>query len=161
VLQAIAHASSAGGNPETRQFIYRGPNINPPGTSNPVTPDVAIRQLFAWFNGNGGPNLPLNGTPTIPGVSPQIGELSSPYTWEYATGVNRQFGSRAAARVDFIYRNYRDFYIDRNAPGLPACSRSTRLRQRPLRASTATWGRISVARSAASLTRRRSSWVAG
>ena len=117
ILQNIADASSAGGNPETRQFVYRGPDINPLGTTNPLTPDVALRQLFAWFNANGGPNLPLNGTPTIPGVSPQIGELSSPFTWEYATGVNRQFGSRAAARVDFIYRNYRDFYIDRNAPG--------------------------------------------
>jgi hypothetical protein len=50
VLQTIADASSAGGNPETRQFIYRGPNINPPGTTALVAPEAAIRQLFDWFS---------------------------------------------------------------------------------------------------------------
>jgi outer membrane receptor for ferrienterochelin and colicin len=117
VLQSIADASSAGGNPETRQYIYRGPDINPPGAGSLVTSAEAIRQVFDWFNANGGPSLPLNGNPTIPGVSTQIGDLSSPYTWEYATGVSRTFGARASVRADFIYRNYHDFYIDRNAPG--------------------------------------------
>ena len=46
ISNSIADASSAAGNPQTRQFIYRGPNINPPGTASPVTSDVAIRQLF-------------------------------------------------------------------------------------------------------------------
>jgi hypothetical protein len=119
IVNSIADASSAAGNPETRQFVYRGPAINPIGTANPVTSDVAIRQLFEWFNANGGENLPLNGTPTIPGVSPQIGELQSPSTWEYAAGVNRQLG-RAAFRVDFIYRDFNDFYIDRTTPGQTA-----------------------------------------
>src|SRR5262245_57396500 len=32
VANAIADASSAAGNPQTRQYIYRGPDINPPGT---------------------------------------------------------------------------------------------------------------------------------
>jgi outer membrane receptor for ferrienterochelin and colicin len=117
VLQSIADASSAAGNPETRQFLYGGPDINPPGASELVTPDVAIRQVFDWFFANGGPSLPLNGNPVIPGVSTQIGDLSSPYTWEYAAGISRAFGSRASVRADFIYRDYHDFYIDRNAPG--------------------------------------------
>jgi hypothetical protein len=117
VLQSIADASSAGGNPETRQYVYRGPDINPPGAASFVPSDVAIRQLFEWYNANGGSNLPLNGNPTIPGVSTQIGDLSSPHTWEYATGVSRTVGPRASVRADFIYRNYHDFYIDRNAPG--------------------------------------------
>lgn len=116
VAQSIADASSAGGNPQTRQFIYRGPNINPPGTASPVTPDVAIRNLFAWYFANGAANLPLNGTPDIPGITPQIGELSSPSDWEYAGGINRQLGARAAVRADLIYRDYRNRYIDRT-PG--------------------------------------------
>ena len=91
ISNSIADASSAGGNPQTRQFVYRGPNINPAGTAIPVTSDVAIRQLFDWYIANGGANLPLTGPPTIPGVSPIIGELSSPNSWEYALGVNRQF----------------------------------------------------------------------
>jgi len=113
----VADASSAAGNPQTRQYVYRGPNINPIGTANPVTSDVAIRQLFDWYNANGGSTLPLNGAPTIPGVTPLIGDLKSPSNWEYATGVNRQFGARAAVRADFIYRDYGDFYADIANPG--------------------------------------------
>ena len=63
---------------------------------------------------NGGPTLPLTGTPTVRGVSPQVreGGLTSPSVWEYAAGVNRQLG-RAAYRVDFSYRKFQDFYIQR------------------------------------------------
>ena len=117
ISQSIADQSSAAGNPQTRQFIYRGPNINPVGTANPVAPDVAIQQLFAWFFANGGPNLPLSGAPTIPGVSPQIGELTSPIAWEYASGVSRAFGGTATLRADVVYRDYRDLYVNRTLPG--------------------------------------------
>jgi hypothetical protein len=120
VVNSIADASSAAGNSENRRFVYRGPAINPPGTANPVAPDLAIRQTFDWFFANGGENMPLSGNPTIPGVSTQVGDLSSPHVWEYATGVNRQLGARAAVRVDFIYRDYNDFYIDRTTPGQTA-----------------------------------------
>jgi outer membrane receptor protein involved in Fe transport len=113
----VADASSAGGNPQTRQYIYRGPNINPTGSASLVTPDVAIRQLFDWYFANGGANLPLNGAPTIPGVSPVIGDLASPNVWEYAGGVNRAFGSRATVRADAVYRTYGNFYGDRTTPG--------------------------------------------
>ena len=117
VVNSVADASSAGGNPQTRQFVYRGPNINATGTAAPAASDVAIRQLFQWFFANGGANLPLNGPPTIPGVTPQIGDLSSPHDWEYAAGANRQFGGRAAVRADVIYREFHDFYIDRTPGG--------------------------------------------
>ena len=114
ISNSIADAASAAGNPEERQFIYRGPNINPAGSTSLLTPDVALTQLFAWYNANGGANLPLNGTPIIPGVTPRISEdLRSPSVWEYATGVNRQFGNRTAVRIDATYRNYTDFYSDR------------------------------------------------
>jgi hypothetical protein len=82
-----------------------------------VTSDVAIRQLFDWYFANGAANLPLNGAPTIPGVTPLIGDLTSPHVWEYATGVNRQFGSRAAVRLDAVYRNYTGIYADYTTPG--------------------------------------------
>ena len=79
-----------------------------------------IRQVFDWYNANGGPNLPLNGSPVIPGVSPIIGDLSSPNVWEYATGINRQFGAQAAVRADFVYRDYGNFYADFTTPGVTA-----------------------------------------
>ena len=116
ISNSVADASSAGGNPQTRQFVYRGPNINPPGTASPVTADVAIGQLFAWYNANGGANLPLNGAPTIPGVTPVIEDLASPHSWEYAGGVNRTIG-RAGVRADVVYRTYGNFYADRTTPG--------------------------------------------
>ncbi len=117
VAQSIADASSAGGNPQTRQFVYRGPNINPIGTAAPVTADLAIRQVFAWYNANGGSNLPLSAAPDIPGLTPVIGALSSPYAWEYAAGVNRQVGQRGAVRLDTVYRDYRTPYADFTTPG--------------------------------------------
>ena len=79
--------------------------------------EAAIQQVFDWFNANGGANLAVTGTPTVRGVSPQIGDsLDSPSVWEYATGVNRTFGGRAALRADFVYRDYKGFYIQRTDP---------------------------------------------
>jgi len=116
ISQAIADSSSPGGQPQTRQFVYRGPDINPVGVASPVTGDVAIRGVFDWFFANGGPNLPLNGAPDIPGVTPQVGDLGSPHVWEYATGVSRAFNSRATLRADLIYRDYQAFYADFTSP---------------------------------------------
>jgi hypothetical protein len=41
------------------------------------------------------------------------GSLRSPNVLEYAAGVNRQFGARLAARADYVFRDYRDFYSQR------------------------------------------------
>lgn len=117
VANNIADASSAAGNPQTRQYVYRGPDINPSGTVSPVAADVALRQLFQWYNTNGASSLPLNGVPDIPGVSPVIGDLSSPYAWEYASGLSRQVGTRAAVRVDYVFRDYGGAYADFTIPG--------------------------------------------
>jgi len=115
IAQSVADASSAGGNPQTRQYVYRGPDINPDPNGALVASDVAIRQLFNWFLPLRD-TLPLAAAPTIPGVSPVIGDLKSPSTWEFAGGVNRQFGQRAAVRADFVYRKYGDFYADSTTP---------------------------------------------
>jgi outer membrane receptor for ferrienterochelin and colicin len=112
ISNSIADSTSAAGNPRTFQFVYRGPDINENG---PVVPSrAAIQQVFNWFEANGGPNLPFNGQPTIPGITPQLrGSLRSPSVWEYAGGVSRHFGARAAVRADATYRNWYDFYISR------------------------------------------------
>ncbi len=112
ISNPVADSSAAGGNPQTRQFIYRGASINGPGTTTPVPTAQAIRSVFDWFFANGGPTLPLNGAPTIPGVTPQIaGGLTSPSAWEFAGGVSRQFGGRASLRADLLVRHYVDFYL--------------------------------------------------
>ena len=112
ISNPVADSSAAGGNPQTRQFIYRGASINGPGTTTPVPTAQAIRAVFDWFFANGGPTLPLNGAPTIPGVTPQIADgLTSPSAWEYAGGLSRQFGARASLRADLLVRHYVDFYL--------------------------------------------------
>jgi hypothetical protein len=112
ISNPVADSSAAGGNPQTRQFIYRGPGINGPGTTTLVPTRQALAQVFDWFFDNGGPSLPLNGAPTIPGVTPRIADgLSSPSAWEYAGGVSRQFGARASLRADLLIRHYVNFYM--------------------------------------------------
>jgi hypothetical protein len=112
ISNPVADSSSAGGNPQTRQFIYRGASINGPGTASPVPTAQAIASVFDWFFANGGADLPLNGAPTIPGVTPQIADrLTSPSAWEFASGVGRQFGGRASLKADLLIRHYVDFYM--------------------------------------------------
>jgi hypothetical protein len=114
LLNSIADQTSPAGNSDQYNFVYTGPSINvDPATRVPNA--QAIQMMFDWFNANGGPTLPLTGSPSVRGVTPQVldGSLDSPYVWEYATGVNRQFGSRAAVRADFVYRDYGGFYVQR------------------------------------------------
>ena len=74
---------------------------------------AAIKQVFDWFFANGASDLPLNGAPDLPGVTPKIvSSLKAPYTREVAAGVNRQFGARAAVRADFVFRDFGNFYVD-------------------------------------------------
>jgi hypothetical protein len=113
IANSIADAGSGAGRPGHFQWAYRGPDINPPGTASPVTSDVALQQLFNWFNANGGQSLPLE-LVSYPGVSTKIlKSLASPNVREYAGGVNRLLGKRGALRVDAVYRDYRDFYAQR------------------------------------------------
>ncbi|MFN7918179.1 MAG: TonB-dependent receptor [Vicinamibacterales bacterium] len=114
LAQSIADASSPAGNPQTLQYLYRGPDINPTGTTTLTPTPQAIRQVFDWFFANGGSNLPLNGAPDLPGLTPKItSSLKAPYSREFATGVARQFGNRASLRADFVYRDFGNFYVDR------------------------------------------------
>ncbi len=46
ISNPVADSSAAGGNPQTRQFIYRGASINGPGTATPVPTAQAIGQVF-------------------------------------------------------------------------------------------------------------------
>jgi len=113
LLNSIADLTSPAGNSDQYNFVYTGPSINVDPAAR-VPNAQAIQMMFDWFNANGGPTLPLTGSPSVRGVTPQVrGSLDSPYVWEYATGINRQFGSRAAVRADFVYRDYGGFYIQR------------------------------------------------
>lgn len=112
---AIGDSASGAGNPQTFRFAYRGPSINAVASADTLTTTPqAIRQIFDWYFANGADRLPYISQPDVPGVTPQIrGGLKSPNVLEYAAGINRQFGARAALRADLVYRRYRDFYAER------------------------------------------------
>jgi outer membrane receptor for ferrienterochelin and colicin len=114
LLNGLADASSPAGSSDTYLFAYTGPPINADANGPLVDSEEALARLFTWFDAAGGANLPLVGTPTVRGVTPQIlGSLRPPSNWEYSTGVSRQLGSRATARADVVYRRFQDFYIQR------------------------------------------------
>jgi outer membrane receptor for ferrienterochelin and colicin len=102
--------NSPAGTPAQYQWYYRGPSINADPTGPLVTTDVALRQVFDWFNANGGTNrLPF--TADVPGVNLKVAEtMRSPSSYEYATGISRAF-SKGSVRADYAFRNYTDFYI--------------------------------------------------
>jgi len=108
---AIAETSPAG-SASNYAWFYQGPSINADPNGALVTPDVAIKQVFDWFNANGGETRPFGEPPTVQGVNTKIGgSLSSPNSIEYAAGVSRLIGNRGSARVDYVFRDYNDFYI--------------------------------------------------
>jgi hypothetical protein len=113
INSAIAETSPAG-SPASYTWFYQGPAINPDANAaNLVTPDVAIQQVFNWFNANGGASRPLRSA-DVPGVNTLIGgSLDSPNAIEYAAGVSRQIGQRGSVRVDWVFRDFNDFYITR------------------------------------------------
>jgi Carboxypeptidase regulatory-like domain/TonB dependent receptor/TonB-dependent Receptor Plug Domain len=112
ISSAIAETSPAG-NPAEYTWFYQGPSINPDPNAAVVTPDVAIQQLFDWFNASGGTNRPFRSA-DVPGVNTFIGDsLKSPNALEYAAGVSRLLGERGSVRVDYVFRDFNDFYVSR------------------------------------------------
>ena len=114
----IADGSSAAGNPATLQWTYNGPAINPIGTptANLINSPAAIQMMFNWCapNAQGFCTSTAPTTAQFPGVSVKIPNgLTSPNVRAYGAGVSRQFGSRAAIRIDYTYRDYHDFYSQR------------------------------------------------
>lgn len=108
----IAEVSPAG-NSANYQWAYAGPAINTDPNGALATPDVALRTLFDWFQANGGTSRTAV-TAEVPGVNTRVGgTLKSPNSLEYAAGVGRAFGQRGSVRVDYVFRDFNDFYVTR------------------------------------------------
>jgi hypothetical protein len=117
LADSIGDGSSPAGQPATIDWYYRGPciNCNPNAPTSELIPtDEALAQLFAWFDGMGGTSSDPTRLVSIPGVSTSIfeGSLISPHAEEFTVGAALTLGTRGAARVDFIWRDYDDFYTD-------------------------------------------------
>ncbi|MEO8361882.1 MAG: TonB-dependent receptor [Vicinamibacteria bacterium] len=113
IANSVGDSQSPGGQPANYTFNYQGPAINVGNPSVLVGQDDAIRQIFGWFNANGGTTRAFRAAPTVPGLTGTISDtLASPNVIELQAGVSKRLGSRGLFRVDGIYRKFQDFYGD-------------------------------------------------
>lgn len=115
VDQGPADATSFGGRYASYYWDYRGPEINAPGTPTAqlVPTEEVIRQMFEWFDAQGGiNNTSLINYLSFPGYTSRIGSnLTAPSMSEYSVGYGARIGSRGFVRADLIHRDWNDFYI--------------------------------------------------
>jgi hypothetical protein len=124
LLPAIGNVASDAGRPADVSLEYHGPRVNAEAYlsgdySNLVTQDEAIAIWYEWFLANGGTeNPPYLMRGWFPGFSPQILEsLDSHYATEYSIGITQRLGSSGLLRLDFVYRDYDDFFMYVTEPG--------------------------------------------
>jgi outer membrane receptor for ferrienterochelin and colicin len=116
IASTQANGSAQGGNPAQIQWFYRGPSINPDRNApNLVPADVALAQIFKWFDEQGGTNNTSNLRGfDIPGGTTIIrGSLNSPYADEWAIGASKRLGNRGLFRADLVRREGHDYYLSR------------------------------------------------
>ncbi len=113
VNTAIVDAGSSGGRTATYSYRYLGPAVNTEATGPYLTAAQALPIIFDWFNANGGTTRATRTAPSIPGVTTKVGDgINAPNSDEYTIGVAREIGNKGAVRLDYVYRDYRDFYGD-------------------------------------------------
>jgi hypothetical protein len=118
IQETQVSSATQAGTPLLLYWYYDGSGATPINADQNgplLTRAQALTQLFNWFQGQGCPNLATCqvalGGAQVPGVNQQIrGSLASPNAKEYTIGLQGAFGSRASYRVDFVRRDYSDFY---------------------------------------------------
>jgi outer membrane receptor for ferrienterochelin and colicin len=58
IANLVANAAATGGNPDTYQFAYLGPDINKDPNGALISSPDAIQQVLDWFKANGGRRCP-------------------------------------------------------------------------------------------------------
>ena len=113
ISTAMVDAGSAGGRTSTFSYFYQGPPINTDPSQPLLTAEQALPIAFAWFNANGGTNRATRNAPNIPGVTTRVGDdLRAPHSNEWMAGLGRQLGTRGSLRLDYVYKDFDDFYGD-------------------------------------------------
>ena len=121
LAEGVGNDADPAGRSATFDWNYRGPSfntdINAP-TSQLVPTHEVLRQMFAWFESQGGTNLRPFRTSSVPGTGIRLDPngIESPKVKEYTVGVGGSLGARGFARADLVYRNWDDFYSDFNDP---------------------------------------------
>lgn len=115
-IQEGIGGNAGGGNPSYFQYEYDGPQIGGIGTG--LDSFGVLEELFRWYLGIGGTNNTSNlvGV-TIPGFNTIFdGSLKSPNVDEFTIGFGSQIGNRGFVRVDYIDRQWNDFYTQSSRP---------------------------------------------
>jgi hypothetical protein len=114
----LVNSASDAGSASTFIWYYDGTGATPINAdpNGPLTTRAAaLQQVFDWFFAQGCPNLATCKLPlayaNIPGLTTRInGSLKSPYNREYTVGVAGSLGRAVSYRVDFVRREFGDFY---------------------------------------------------
>ena len=112
----IADNTSVAGIPADFSWDYQGPPINPdPNAASLIDQDTAIQIVFDWFDSVGGTdNTDLLFFADVPGTNTIIPEsLDSPIADEFTLGFSKRLGTKGQVRVDYINRDFGDFYFER------------------------------------------------
>lgn len=116
-IQEGIGGDAGGGNPSYYIYYYDGPQIGGIGTG--MGSFDVLEEMFRWYLGIGGNNNTshLVGV-IIPGFNTRFdGSLKSPNVDEFTLGVGSQVGARGFVRVDYVDRQWNDFYTKSTAPG--------------------------------------------
>jgi outer membrane receptor protein involved in Fe transport len=112
LAETIAGLGSAAGNPAFFASYYGGDDIID------VTPEEAMRRVWAWYDSQGGFDAVPYVSVSVPGAQRQLpNSLVSPNVQEMAFGVGTQLGA-AFLRADIVQRDWRDFYESQRTLGI-------------------------------------------
>lgn len=123
-LNQLADDASPGGAIGNLAYEYGGPPINVGCTVGVdcLTADNVLRQVFAWYESQGGvynlaqldQNAPIVAyqiANRVPGATSQIRDgVSSPAVDEITLGITKRLGGKGLFRADLIRREWKDFY---------------------------------------------------
>ncbi len=117
-IQEGIGGGQGGGNPSYFFYYYDGPQIG--GAGSGLDSFGVLEELFKWFLSPaiGGTNNTSNlvGV-SIPGLNTRFeGSLKSPNVDEFTIGLGAQIGARGFVRVDYIDKEWSDFYHVFNVP---------------------------------------------
>jgi outer membrane receptor protein involved in Fe transport len=124
LANSVADGSSNGGAIGYYYWNYAGPPLNvgcTPGV-NCLSADDVLRQVFAWYESQGGvynlseitDTAPINNYLLgldIPGATTVVrGSIKSPAADEYTLGATKRLGTKGLIRADLVYKDWTDFY---------------------------------------------------
>ena len=122
IANSIGDQTANAGSPATIYYLYgsdtiAAPDINtncdPATKANCLDSHQAIDAVFSWFNAlTNDQKASLLSYGSIPGLSAIIPKsLNSPSADEWTIGASTHLGTRGEARIDYINRKFKDFYM--------------------------------------------------